>query len=263
MTGKLQTSLGRLLRGRVVRADFALLVVILLLQLVILLRLEVALARGPLGGGQKDFAKLDRSATWVAARQSGDESEHGPTLAQSHSSGNSRAPSGSIGSPGDVPTGELRGVSASSPSGAFPFIPVLRGPGVQHMRVEDLVSQALNDFERMEKLILDLDDGWASLSSSPAMDMREEKDHYTVLFSMPGLSPSDITVTLEGRLLSVMSNPKSQARLPHSGVSFERRVWLPGPVTDGDFAEAVLSNGILRVRIPKADRPVVARPADF
>lgn len=118
-------------------------------------------------------------------------------------------------------------------------------------------------FERMDNLFenviaeahhrgarIDLDQGWEALAAMPAMDMREQSDEYLVVFNLPGVDPSDVSVTLEGRILSV----HAPARLRQNGASvarFARRVKLPGPVGEAQLAQAVMTNGTLRISIPK------------
>jgi HSP20 family molecular chaperone IbpA len=116
--------------------------------------------------------------------------------------------------------------------------------------VNALWAQAMSEFEEMDNFLRHLDDGWSLAATLPAGDMREEADRYVVLFSMPGLSRSNTTVTLEGRLLTVSINVTDQARSYANSYGFS----LPGPVKDGAHAEAVLSNGVLRVVIPKGRR---------
>lgn len=125
-------------------------------------------------------------------------------------------------------------------------------PAAVQRDMDAMWEQAMSEFEQMESFMRHLDDGWAAAAPLPAMDMREEPDRYVVLFSLPGLDGSNITVNLEGRLLTVSSKTTDQARARFSTYSFQRRVLLPGPVEAGEQAQAVMSNGVLRVSVPKA-----------
>jgi HSP20 family molecular chaperone IbpA len=115
-------------------------------------------------------------------------------------------------------------------------------------RMNRMFEQALTDMERMGGL-WDLDGGWDALMASPAMDMREHEDSYIVVVSVPGIGASDVSVTLEGRLLTVA------AMIGHRNSPgfhrYERKVRLPGPVAGGSEARAALTNGVLRIVIPK------------
>ena len=119
-------------------------------------------------------------------------------------------------------------------------------------RVDRLFERALGDIRALDTLV-DFDDGWTALLSSPTMDMRDREHDYLVMFSLPGLDGAKINITLEGRLLTVSSRSSHPARRSAQHVQFERRVWLPGPVASADSAEAVLTNGVLTVVVPKSD----------
>ena len=119
--------------------------------------------------------------------------------------------------------------------------------------MDALWRQALHDFEHLENFMRHWDKGWSSIAASPAMDMRDEAEQYVVLFCLPGLNPADVNVTLEGRLLCVAGRSRGQARSAAPlGGGFERRVLLPGPVGDETAARAFLTNGLLKIMVPKA-----------
>jgi HSP20 family molecular chaperone IbpA len=96
---------------------------------------------------------------------------------------------------------------------------------------------------------MDFDNGWDALLTSPAMDMRERDKDYVVVFSFPGVKVSDVNVTLDGRLLTVVTEVPV-GRDGHKAV-FQRSIQLPGPVGEAQLASASITNGILRVSIPK------------
>jgi HSP20 family molecular chaperone IbpA len=133
-----------------------------------------------------------------------------------------------------------------------PFFHHARRPRPQRFDspLKHMIERAFNDIERLEDL-MDFDKGWPVLRPSPAMDMRDDENHYLVAFSVPGLDAPELTVVLEGRLLTISG--ESQARDHHQSISFTKRVWLPGPVAHAKQAQARLTNGILRVMVPKAD----------
>jgi len=99
---------------------------------------------------------------------------------------------------------------------------------------------------------LAFDAGWNSLLASPTMDMREQGDHYVLDFSLPGMDASEIQVALEGRLLTVYTRVDEHAPNRSSVSRFERRILLPGPVEGAEAAQAVVTNGVLKIIIPKA-----------
>ena len=123
--------------------------------------------------------------------------------------------------------------------------------GDMHRQMDRMLQQAMREFEAMERSI-SVDDGWAALTASPTMDMREDDNSYHIVFSLPGLDEAELTVTLEGRLLTVLSTSGDQARHLSETRRFERRIWLPGPVADRTEAKAFLTNGVLKVMIPRS-----------
>lgn len=82
---------------------------------------------------------------------------------------------------------------------------------------------------------------------APAMDMRETRDSYVVTMSLPGMSASNISVSIEDRLLTVNGRQDGT----NTAWRFQKRVLLPGPVVAG-AAEALVTNGLLKVTTPKA-----------
>jgi len=115
--------------------------------------------------------------------------------------------------------------------------------------MDRMVESARMDLERMRRWI-DLDRGWESLLSSPAMDMREDPGAYIVLFSLPGTRPTDIAISMEGRILTLRAPVHGSYGRRGVGLAFERRVRVPGPVRAADAA-ADMTNGVLRVVLPK------------
>ena len=107
-----------------------------------------------------------------------------------------------------------------------------------------------------ERTVRELDKGWDSLVSSPAMDMRIREKDYLITACVPGVDPSQVDVFLEGRLLTIVvpvgNVVSGRYRL------FQRRFQLPGFVGPSESATAVLSNGILRIVVPKSEEPLRA-----
>jgi len=113
-----------------------------------------------------------------------------------------------------------------------------------------MFESAISDLWRMDPF-LNLDDGWETLMVSPTMDMKERDKDYVVVFSLPGIRLSDVTVTLEGRILTIITAVHGEEGGKGEVGRFERAIQLPGPVGDAHLAQAVLTNGILRVLVPK------------
>jgi len=124
---------------------------------------------------------------------------------------------------------------------------------ILHQRMDQLFNDTSSRFP-MESLALD------SAISSPSLDIREEKDHYTVRADMPGADKASIKVNVEGRLLTISGQRSSVnetkdndkvVRSERSMAQFVRSVELPGPV-NAAAVEAKYDNGVLLLTLPKA-----------
>jgi HSP20 family protein len=95
--------------------------------------------------------------------------------------------------------------------------------------------------------------GWV-----PAVDIIEEKDRYLLHADVPGVSPSDVDVSMDAGVLTVSGIRNIEERGEETDVKrserstgrFSRRFTLP-ETTDADGITAKISNGILEVIIPK------------
>jgi HSP20 family protein len=103
----------------------------------------------------------------------------------------------------------------------------------------------------------------ASGGSRPAIDLHEDADGFELTAMIPGLKPEEVQLEIEDDVLTL----RGKAAMAENGqgeylmreiapVEFERRLRLPATV-DAAKAEASIENGLLRVRIPKAEE---ARP---
>jgi len=116
--------------------------------------------------------------------------------------------------------------------------------------MDQLFQGTIGDFGRIGPFV-DLDNGWDSIMASPAMDMKEKDNRYVVVFSLPGIRSSDVRVSLEGQILTVYTDVRSMDGNGEHIATFERAVQLPGPVADAHLADATLTNGVLRISVPK------------
>lgn len=98
----------------------------------------------------------------------------------------------------------------------------------------------------------------ASTLSVPNIDLREEADRYVLRMDVPGADQPSMTVTVEGRTLTIAGKRESayedkSGQLVHqerySG-TFERRIQLPGSVKNSEM-EAKYDKGVLTVVLPK------------
>jgi HSP20 family protein len=115
--------------------------------------------------------------------------------------------------------------------------------------------------ERMRRMleqtfggILDEPVGWV-----PAVDIEELEDAYVVEAEVPGVKREDVNIEVSGNELTISGEIKARER---EGIirrrtrrvgEFEFRVVLPNEV-NAEGIDAKLNDGVLTVRIPKAER---------
>ncbi|MGZ4409932.1 MAG: Hsp20/alpha crystallin family protein [Gaiellaceae bacterium] len=115
--------------------------------------------------------------------------------------------------------------------------------------------------ERMRRMLeqtfggmLDEPAGWV-----PAVDIEELEDAYVVEAEVPGVKREDVNIEVSGNELTISGEIKVRER---EGIirrrtrrvgEFEFRVVLPNEV-NAEGIDAKLNDGVLTVRIPKAER---------
>lgn len=95
---------------------------------------------------------------------------------------------------------------------------------------------------------------------SPMLDVEETDDAFEIHVETPGVKPEDIEITLEDGVLGIRGERRFYEDRAESGFRrverrfgrFHRALRLPTPV-DADGVEATCGDGMLRVRIPKAE----------
>jgi HSP20 family molecular chaperone IbpA len=100
---------------------------------------------------------------------------------------------------------------------------------------------------------------------APPTDIIETKDAVIMFLDMPGADPSSLDVTLVKRVLtasarSVPSVPEGYA-LVHAEYregNYQRKFVLSDQI-DGDRVEAVLTDGVLRLTLPKSTTSAVKK----
>lgn len=98
---------------------------------------------------------------------------------------------------------------------------------------------------------------------TPAADVREDERAYLFDLELPGVAPESVEVTADQGVLSVRGERRSEAResnvgrwhiVERSQGAFRRSFQLPAQVAE-DKIEAQYTNGVLTVRVPKAEVP--------
>lgn len=97
---------------------------------------------------------------------------------------------------------------------------------------------------------------------APAVDIKEEADHYQILADLPGVKPEDVDVTMEKGVLVIKGQRKAESkeesdnykRVERVRGSFYRSFALPD-TADVERISARSNHGVLEITIPK--QPVV------
>jgi HSP20 family protein len=94
----------------------------------------------------------------------------------------------------------------------------------------------------------------------PALDLSETADGYLVELQVPGMQPKDVQITVENNVLTIKGEVRQATedkqrnyhRVERRYGSFQRTIALPSSIK-ADAIQAALTNGILRLDIPKAE----------
>lgn len=95
---------------------------------------------------------------------------------------------------------------------------------------------------------------------SPPVDVEETAEGFVFRADLPGMSEKDVKVSLVGDTLTLRGERKRETEKKSGNVhrtervfgAFERTFTLPAPVR-GDQVKASYRNGVLEVRVPKAE----------
>jgi HSP20 family protein len=94
----------------------------------------------------------------------------------------------------------------------------------------------------------------------PALDFSETAEGYLVEAALPGVKPEDVEITVENNVLTIKGETRQETdskqrnfhRIERRFGSFQRTIGLPTTVK-ADAIKADLTNGVLRLEIPKAE----------
>jgi len=117
--------------------------------------------------------------------------------------------------------------------------------------IDRLFESPLTELTRTSNLL----SGW-----TPALDVYEDKDNYTVKAELPGMKKEDIEVSLHEGSLSISGERKSEAKHEDAEVyraerffgRFQRTVSLPSAVA-ADKVKAAYKDGVLTITLPKTE----------
>lgn len=94
---------------------------------------------------------------------------------------------------------------------------------------------------------------------TPALDMYEDKDNVVVETQLGGIDPEKVDISIENNVLTIKGESEKKSEVDEKNYyrkeirrgSFYRTIALPTKV-DGDKANAVNEDGILKITVPKA-----------
>jgi HSP20 family protein len=93
---------------------------------------------------------------------------------------------------------------------------------------------------------------------SPAVDVYEDKDQFTVVAEVPGLKKEDLNLSLHNGVLTISGERKREDK-PEQGFRserfvgrFQRSITLPVSV-DPSGVKATYQDGLLKVVLPKSE----------
>lgn len=121
--------------------------------------------------------------------------------------------------------------------------------------------------DRMNRVFEDMwgrtrrgEDDYVTGSWMPAVDVRESKDALEIQAELPGIDPKDVTVSVEGGVLTIKGSRQFEKategetyhRVERAYGSFERSFTLPTNVDPGRI-DAKFRQGLLLLTLPKRE----------
>ena len=136
--------------------------------------------------------------------------------------------------------------------------------GVPTWNVRSPFSELERMRQQMDNFLSRVSDGdMPSLHAGvfPSINLTENKDYYYIRAELPGISAGDLDIQATGNNLSILGERKIEAekgnvryhRKEREEGKFSRAINLPGDI-DADAVSASLTNGVLRVSVPKAEK---------
>lgn len=112
------------------------------------------------------------------------------------------------------------------------------------------------------------DPEWNLGAWTPAIDVHEDENQYTLTADLPGLKKEDISLTVMDNVITLKGERKQEAekkekgyhRIERSYGSFQRAFQIPGGV-EGSKVDARFENGVLTVTLPKPESACTLAPS--
>lgn len=132
-----------------------------------------------------------------------------------------------------------------------------------------VMDSLLNDFFSDNFLNWPASPAQRSRNNSPAVNITENEDQWSIDLAVPGMKKEDFKVELDKNLLSISAEVKDEKaeekdnyRLKEfSYSSFKRSFRIPENKVEGTKINAQYENGVLRISVPKKEeaKPQPAR----
>ena len=119
------------------------------------------------------------------------------------------------------------------------------------------INRAFDNFVRGG---VQADESFMTSYWTPAVDIAEQENEYTVKMELPGVNKEDVKINLESNILTIKGEKKQEKeekdknlhRVERSYGSFQRSFTLPTTVKS-DKIDAVFKDGVLSISLPKAE----------
>jgi HSP20 family protein len=130
--------------------------------------------------------------------------------------------------------------------------------------IHDEVNRLFDSWLRGSAPLLPAENGWSWV---PPVDIRETAEGFSIRMDLPGVDGKDLKLSVHGDVLTVRGERRAEAeekdvnwhRAERYHGSFERQFQL-GAAIQGDKVQAVYKDGVLEIRLPKAES---AKPKDI
>jgi len=124
--------------------------------------------------------------------------------------------------------------------------------------------ELLSQFQKEMSKVMGRETDSSNIATSqwmPAVDIKEEADHFVIIADIPGVNPKDIHITMENGLLTIRGereanqeeNTENYSRIERSRGVFYRRFSLPD-TADSENISAKGKHGVLEIVIPKVQK---------
>ena len=127
--------------------------------------------------------------------------------------------------------------------------------------LEEMRSRWASLFGRQMLLPNDREEQFTLTEWTPPVDIAEDDKEYTIKAELPGVNKEDVKVTVEGGVLSITGERKSEKeekdkkyhRIERTYGSFIRNFTLPEG-TAGEKINAEFKDGVLKLHLPKDEK---------